>query len=420
MAVELRGITDDEREAFLRAVFLVFGIQPTEEQLADEQLILETDRSIAGFDDGQVVCSASACSFSMTVPGGATLPVAAVTSVGVHPTHRRQGLLRSMMARQLDDVVARGEVLAVLTASEAGIYGRFGYGLAARLQRVAIDTSGGLPLWVEPAVGGRLRLVPDPAEHRGAAADVYDRVRRTRVGEMDRTDRQWTYVERDPEAGRGGASARFCVVHEADDGAVDGCCWYRVKRGSSDDGVARWEVVVLDLVGDTAEVEAALLVYLAGIDLTTSITGVSRPVDDPWPLRLADSRRYRVQLVKDHLYLRVLDVPAALAARTYEGAGTLVLDVDDPFRPGGGGRFRLVAADDGTATCERLADVSGGPADDPLVRLDAAALGSLYLGDVAPSTLADAGRLVPSGPDALRLADRILTSARSPFCTADF
>ena len=416
MAIEVRGIVEDEAETFMRSVFWAFHEGPTPEAMDDELTLAETDRQVAAVDGGQVVGTAGAYTFELTVPGGAQVPVAGVTVVGVLATHRRQGALRSMMAYQLDDVSARGEPVAVLLASEASIYGRFGYGVATRIAKVAVDTTGGLPLLSEPVAGGRLRLV-DPGEHSSIASPVYDRVRRHRIGELSRPDVWWTVLQRDREKWRDDASARFCVVHEDDAGTVDGYCWYRVKEGEHDDGVARSEVRIWDLAAETPEVEVALLQYLSSIDLTRSITTWTRPVDDPWPYRLVDRRRYKVKLVHDHLYVRVLDVPAALSARTYEAPGTLTLAVDDPFRPSAGGRFRLEVGDEGKAICERVGDDADGDAD---VRLGATALGSLYLGDVAPSLLATAGRLSATDDHALHLADRILPTLRKPYCISEF
>jgi predicted acetyltransferase len=413
VGIEIRGITAEELEPLVTSLFWAFGGQPTPEELEDELTVAEPERLIGAVDGGHFVGTAGAYTFDLTLPGGAQIPVAGVTMVGVLPTHRRQGALQSMMAYQLDDVAARGEPVAVLTASEAGIYGRFGYGVATRIAKVSVDTTRGLPTVVEPAAGGSLRLV-QPGEHSAVAAPVYDAVRRQRVGELSRPEAWWTMLERDREKWREDASARFCVVHHADDGTVDGYCWYRVKESHTGDAVQRSEVKIWDLAATSAEVEAALLQYLADIDLTRSITTWIRPVDDPWPYRLADRRRYRVELVHDHLYVRVLDVPAALAARTYEASGTLVLEVDDPFRPSSAGTYRLDVADDGTATCEPA------PSATPDLQLSADALGSLYLGDVAPSVLADAGRVRPAGPGSLAVADRVFPTARLPFCTSEF
>jgi predicted acetyltransferase len=413
MGIDVRPAAPEDAEALLRTLFWAFGSHPSDDELHDDLSWIERDRLLGAHDGDRWVASAGAYSFELTVPGGAQVPVAGVTWVGVLPTHRRQGILRRMMEVQLDDVAARGEAVAVLTASEASIYGRFGYGLAARLAKVSVDTTGGLPMAAEPSAPGSLRLVADVEEQTALSQAVYDRVRRRRVGELSRPPAWWTMVAADRDDWRDGASARFCVVHEVD-GEVDGFCWYRIKE-RWDEGRPRGEVVVVELAADDAEVEAAVLAYLAEIDLTTSVSVLGRPVDDPWALRLADSRRHRVHRVHDHLYVRILDVPAALVARRYEGAGALVLDVTDAFRPHGSGRYRLAVAEDGTATCEPVGD-----AVEPDVALDVSALGSLHLGDVAPSVLAAAGRLRPSSAAALRTADRIFPTATKPFCRTDF
>lgn len=417
MGIDVRGISEDETDDLLRVCFWAFGSQPKPEELEDERTWFEPERGLVAVDDDRFVGSAGAYTFELTVPGGAQVPVAGVTVVGVLPTHRRRGVLNSMMQVQLDDIAERGEPVAVLTASEAGIYGRFGYGMATRLAIVTIDTTRGLPLRADPAPGGRLRLVTDAEIHAELCAPVYDHVRRSRVGELSRPASWWTMIQRDREDGRRGGSARFCVVHEDDAGAIDGFCWYRVKEQERrDDAVARNDVRITELAAADAEIEAALLAYLAAIDLTTSITA-ERPVDDPWTHRIVDHRRYRINLVHDYLYVRLLDVPAALAARTYEAPGTITLAVDDPFRPKSGGRFRLEVADDGAATCEHLGDRDGDDAD---LTLDAPALGSLYLGDTAPSVLAAAGRLQAPSAAALATADRVFPTARTPLCTTKF
>ncbi|MBA2283019.1 MAG: GNAT family N-acetyltransferase, partial [Acidimicrobiia bacterium] len=385
MDLDVRGIGEDELDRFWPVVFGAFGQEPTAERTSDEADLAEVERLLVVVDRNRFVGTAGAYSFHMTVPGGGSVPVAGVTSVSVLPTHRRRGALTAMMRQQLADVAARGEPIAVLTASEASIYGRFGYGLSARINKVVIDTAGGLPLVAPPAAGGSLRLV-GPDEVRAVVAPLHDAVRATRAGELSRSAVWWDVHLRDREEWRDGASNELVVVHERD-GVVDGALSYRVKP-ASENGVARYEVKLRDVITADPEVEAELLTYAAEIDLTTTMTTFARPVDDPLPYRLVDSRRYRVDRILDHLYVRVLDVRTALTARTYEAPGSLVLDIDDPFLPAAGGRYRLEVADDGSATCERI-DGGDGEAE---LRLDAAALGTLYLGDVAPSRLARAGR----------------------------
>jgi predicted acetyltransferase len=417
VAIRVRGIDDAEAPALLRVLSTAFGEDVTAEVEEDALAWAEVDRLVAADDGGRLVGSAGAYTFRMTVPGGAAIPVAGVTWVGVLPTHRRRGVLTSMMRFQLDDVAARSESVAVLTASEASIYPQFGYGLASRLAKVRIDTTRGLPLVSEPASGGRLRMV-DSAEAEPHARRIHEQVQPLRVGELNRPDAWWAPFLRDRESSRNGGSARFWVLHEDAAGEVDGFAHYRIKEHwGDDDAVPRNEVMLHEAVAADPEVEAALLRFVAEVDLTAAVTSWHRPVDEAFRLRLADDRRYRVQLFHDHLFVRVLDVPAALAARRYEAGGTVVLGIDDAFRPSGSGRYRLDVADDGTATCERLGDLHDGDAD---VFLPVDALGSLYLGDVRVWQLAHAGRLRPSSPEALTAVERVFTASRAPYCTMNF
>lgn len=413
MSPEVRAIAADELRSLLGVLAVTFGEPTTDESFEDEATWAETDRMLGAVEDGRFVGAAGAYSFALTVPGGAALPVAGVSWVGVLPTHRRRGVLTEMMRVQLDDIGARGESVAVLTASEAAIYGRFGYGLASRVARVRLRTDGGLPLVAPPTPGGRIRIV-DAADAHTLFPPVYDAMQRHRVGELSRSSAWWTMWGRDRERWRDGASARFHAVHETDDGAVDGYVAWRIKEEWDHDG-AHGEVRIADMAAADDEVDAALLAFLAEVDLTASVTELRRPLDDPFPLRVADWRRYATTRIVDHLWLRVLDVAGALSARGYDVDDDLVLEVDDPFRPGAGGRFLLEAATDGAA-CRRV-DRAGAAPD---ITVDAPGLGSLYLGDVRPSQLAAAGRLRAGDPDALQRADRVFATARPPFATMGF
>jgi predicted acetyltransferase len=412
VTVRVRGIEASELDAVIDVDTTAFGEQPTEEERQDERELAEVDRMLAAEEDGRIVGAAGAVTFDMTVPGGASVPAAGVSWVGVLPTHRRRGVLTSLMRRQLDDVAERGEPVAVLTASEAAIYGRFGYGLATRLARVQIDTARGLPLASPPTAAGRVRFV-DVDEAVPHAKRLVEEVRAQRNGEVTRPDYWWPVFVRDREKDRDGASARFWVVHESPGGDVDGLAHYRVKRvWGEQDAIARSEVQLEEVYAPDAEVEAALLVFLCELDLTASLTTWSRPVDDPFRLRLLDDRRYRVDLLHDHLYLRVLDVEAALSARSYEADDTVVLGVDDAFRPSTSGRYRLAGG-----KAEQVGDLHDGDAD-AFLAVDA--LGCLYLGDATARQLADAGRLRPSSDESLARVDRVFRTDRAPFCTMHF
>ncbi|HEX9969669.1 MAG TPA: GNAT family N-acetyltransferase, partial [Acidimicrobiales bacterium] len=227
--MEIRAITEDELPRFVRADGIGFGLVSTEENITDAERVLELDRTVAVFDGDDMVGTAAAFTFELTLPGLSTLPAAGVTWVSVLPTHRRQGVLRRIMEFQLDDVVRRGEPLAVLTASEGGIYERFGYGAATFNYNLEADP--GAVVWRDVLPdSGRVRLV-DAEEARKALPPVFDRVRRARPGDHQRDDSMWDYWFQDKEKWRNGMSARFYAVHETASGEVDGFAAYRRTTG---------------------------------------------------------------------------------------------------------------------------------------------------------------------------------------------
>jgi predicted N-acetyltransferase YhbS len=219
MTTEIRPIEPDEFAAFRRVNDVAFGWQPSDEDIEADRPLLEADRTLAVYDAGRIVATAAACSFALTLPGlvssepeatAPTVPAAGVTGVGVLPTYRRRGLLRALMRRQLDDVRARGESLAVLTASESVIYGRFGYGLATSVIGVDIDPRHGA--FGRPVeYPGHLTLLDHSATTELLPA-LYDRWRRRQPGALDRSDARWPYVARGAQAARRGQRALLCRV----------------------------------------------------------------------------------------------------------------------------------------------------------------------------------------------------------------
>jgi predicted acetyltransferase len=214
-----------------------------------------------------------------------------------------------MMDHHLDEVARRRQPVSVLTASEAAIYGRFGYGPAAHLITWTLPTTGA-SLTPPPRAEGRLRVV-DATTARAVLPEVYDAHRAVTPGALSRGPARWDHLMLDREASRDGASALFHVVHESRAGAADGYAAYRLKPSWTSHGIADGELVALAVVSADPEVEAALWAHLLGIDLVTRVTGTHRPVEDPLRWRLTDPRRMQVQHVLDHLWVRILDVPAA-------------------------------------------------------------------------------------------------------------
>ncbi len=411
MPIDVRVLTDDEFEQFHRVENAGFG-DPTSspEALELDRAVLELDRTIAGFDGEHIVSTATAFSFDMTMPGGGIVPVAGVSAVTVLPTHRRQGLLREMMRHQLDDVAARGEPMAILNASEAGIYERFGYGLAQFFDSWQLDTRAVSFRSTDPAAFAEpvLRLIPK-AEAATALPTIYDAWRRTRPGAVTQSPAWWTSVLGGRQIWRGGGDM-FIVL--AEPGAHRG--GYAIYTIDRQGPTGQWSLEVRELIAADPEVEARLWRFLLEIDLVGTVTADARPVDDPLRWRLTDSRVLQTVGHRDYLFVRIVDVPAALMARRYAVADDLVLEVTDRFRPDSAGRYRLIGGLD-NATCERVA------ADhDVDLTLDIADLGSLVLGGVRARELGQAGRITEHRPGAVERADAFFVWPVAPFCSTRF
>lgn len=404
MDLELRPVTEEEFAIWSRGIERAFGFHGDEKHIEAWRAISELDRTLAAITDGEIVGSAGAFSFDMALPGGSTLPAAGVTAVSVRSTHRRRGVLRQMMERQLADVVERGEPFAVLTASESVIYGRFGYGLASQTWGWTVKTEG-TELARPSTATGRIRIV-EKEEAQKVLPGVRARAWRRHPGEFDWVQPRWDDVFRDAEHDRGGLSALWFAVHESTDGNADGFVAWRTKPGWENQ-LPNMEARIVALHGDDEEIEAALFEYVLSIDLVRKVTSGDRPVEDPLRWRLADMRRMQVNQLSDHLWVRVLDVERALSARELGADDRVVIEVVDDVRPSTGGTFSVEPG-----SCRRIdatADVSMHIRD----------LGAIYLGGVSATTLARANRIT-GDRDALRRADRLFASSQTPWCSTHF
>jgi predicted acetyltransferase len=405
--MEIRPISAAEVEPFLRATEGAFHEDVHDEDVEMFSELIEPERTLAAFDGAQMVATTGIFTRELTVPGAA-MSVAGVTLVGVLPTHRRRGLLTQLMRRQLDDVHAAGESVAALWASEAAIYGRFGYGCAARHASVTLRTTGARLAPDAPPPRGHVDLV-DPAAAVDRIAPLYDRVRRARVGHLDRAAVWWKRRTRDSERFRDGYGALRVAVHEDGDGAVDGYALYAVKNGWEDgpDGRAR----LRELVADGPAATSAMWEFLLGLDLVRAVEWPIAPPDVPLG-ELVTSPQQPQMPVSQNLWIRLVDVPAALAARTYAAPLDVVLEVDDPFCPWNAGRYRLAAVD-GRAACER----TDAPPD---LAVSARDLGAAYLGGTRLATLAAIGRVRELRPGAIERTSVAFGAAREPFCPEIF
>jgi predicted acetyltransferase len=368
-ALIVRDITDDDWPGVTLLAATSFGAFWRPETFAAWRTLMTPDTSVVVSDGDDVIAMAHYLDLKLTVPGGAVLPVAGITWVGVAPTHRRRGLLRAMYTELHDRAARAGYPVAALTASEGGIYGRFGYGPATVETELTLDRRFARFHPDAPDPGG-VRVIR-PIEHRDEFAAIYDRYRRRTPGGMERPLPLWDDLLADWEDSRRGATQWFSFLHP------DGYLLYRVR------GRHPKNVRVEEFTAATPDAHIALWRALLGLDLVETIVTTSHPAD-PLPYLLTDPRLVRTTGSEDGLWLRIMDVPAALQARTYQADLDTVVEVSDGFRSDGG-RFALEIRS-GRARCVR----TDAQAE---VAMDLDVLGSLYLGVHSAATLAAANRI---------------------------
>ncbi len=342
----------------------------------------------------------------LNVGGGRILDAHLITAVTVQASHRRKGILRGMITRDLTEAAGRGHAVAVLTASEATIYGRFGFGCATFEYGVEVDVRERFAL-ISPPTGHTTLIAP---EHGVAlSAEIFQRFQARTPGSVGR---QFAYPRR--ASGIWGRDrpvedrAVRMAVHYDDDGTPAGYVSYRFLGWDTEP----YTMKIVDLVASTDSAYRELWRYLGNLDLVQRITWGGAPGNDPLPWALHDRRCYRHTGTEDVLWVRLLDVVTALEARPYSGDGRLVLDVTDTLDLVGGTYVLTVV--NGAAVVERVAAAAS-----PDVTLDVAALGSLYLGGVAPSVLAAAGRLT-AADDVVVLLDQLFAAPVGPHCITHF
>ncbi|MEV0036293.1 GNAT family N-acetyltransferase [Streptomyces sp. NPDC050804] len=411
MATDLRVLDPAEWDHWYGTLEVAFGgVLETPEKRALMESLTEHERSLGVWDGDQCVGTAGAFSFRLAVPGGALVPAAGVTMVSVAATHRRRGTLTSMMRRQLDDVRTWGESLAVLTASEPAIYGRYGYGAATQELRAEIDTSRVRVSVPEGADGIRLRRAEphDPAVQEACEA-VYAAEVATRPGMLARRPGWERVPVIDGEKAMDGMSALQCVLAERD-GEVLGFTLFR-NRPEWDKSGPKGTIELQDLYASDPLAYASLWRFVSEIDLTSTLRVRNRPVDDPFQHLVSDVRRCGLT-VRDALYVRLVEVGAALEARTYRTPVDVVLEVEDAFCPWNEGRWRLTGDTKGSS-CERTADEAD-------LILTATELGAAYLGGVSLASLARAARVREARPGALAEASTAFTSDLAPWLPHGF
>lgn len=407
---QLTDVTADRTDSFLKAVASGFQEQYYDE-FADLVREVITPQRFFGFSVGEEwVSTFGAFQRKITVPGGGAVRAAAVTVVTVQPPYRRRGLLTAMMQRALESYTQAGEPVAILWASEAGIYGRFGFGAAT--SRLHLH-------------GARSRMRFLPAVARSGSVGEVDRdrylpearrlwraIRTQRPGSLDRPDEAWAAAVYDAEHARDGAGPLRFVLHYDEAGTPDGFAAYRFKE-DSDGSDPAGEVRIAEVHAVDPVAYSMLWQYLLDLDLSARFRYRNAPVNSPLRHLLADARALRTELT-DNIYLRVIDVEAALGARQYAAAIDTVIEVRDEQLPANSGRYRLRAEAFTTPVVERADDA------EPELSLGVLELGAGYLGGVALADLAYAGRVIEHTPGSVAAASAAFGWPVAPHCADHF
>jgi predicted acetyltransferase len=402
--MEIRSLSshDELREAF-GPVGDAFGWEPGEDDLEHQRELVDPERFLVAILDGEIVGSAEALSFGLTVPGG-EVPVGGLTTVAVKPTHRRRGVMSALIQRQLEEFRKRGEPLAALWASEGSIYGRFGFGLATLSCDIAVPRDHlRLP---ETAADVKARLA-SVEEAKDVLPPIYERARVGTPGTLVRPSAWWEHkVLAKPEYGGARDQGPLRRVVVSLDGKDEAYAIYRLNLEFAE-GVPASTLRVIEAVGATPSATFELWRWLAGIDLVSTIQARRLPIDHPLVLALPELPRLRMR-VGDGIWVRLVDVETALARRQLRGDRSVVVDLADEHCPWNAGAWRI-------------GDRGVEPTDaEPDLRLGVAELGSVYLGGFTFAQLAAARRLEEIRPGAIGQADSLFRTDRAPWCPEVF
>ena len=390
---EWRVCGDAMRTALLTGAATDEDWAKTEPSWADQD-------GIAAWELDACIGHVAAYRFEMLVPGGAWVPTAGVTRVGVLPTHRRRGVLTALLGELADNARERGQVLAALRASEAGIYGRYGYGIASHRLTVRIDTARARR--TATATPGAFRLLA-PTELLDVVPPLYERCTH-RPGAVGRAEWMWRrYLEEAIE----GHTAERVVVHTSPDGIDDGYAQYSVAWKDSDGLMETGAGEVAEVRAATPEVEAGLWDYLLGLDLVQTLDLMELPTDDLLFQLAADPRAVGLRARYDEIWLRILDVDAALTARTVNDAAPVTIAVTDGRYDDNTGSWTI--GPDGAKRTDTTAGIA----------TDIAGLSAAYLGSTSWWELVAGGR-ASGDADAVRRADALFAHRPLAFCGSFF
>src|SRR5918996_2867940 len=407
MAIEVRACKANEMNRFLDTCQRSFHQHLRDVEIVRNTKLLPPERAFAAFDGEDIVGTAGAFQFSLSIPGG-EVPAAGVTMVGVLPSHRRKGIMRGLMQFQLNDARERNEPVSILLASEDSIYQRFGYGLAA--DQGHIEAERDRTRWLDnPSPEGKTRLVSLDEAMKYIPA-IYDRVREQTPGMFARSTDWWeNHTLPDDDDVRRGAGPLFCAVLEIE-GRDEAYALYRVKPAWPE-GIPRGRLIVKEALAVNPVATREIWRFLFGIDLVDRVEAWLLPADFPVYLMMLEPRRLRYTY-GDSLWLRLVDVRSALGARSYARQGSIAVQVADAFCPWNEGTWR-VSFDGSVASVEPTEDEAD-------LRLDVRDLAAAYLGAFSFARLALAGRVQELRAGAGTRADEMFKTERAPWCPEIF
>ncbi len=401
MAIETRLLDADQNDEFFKPFWSAFGMAPNKERAERVKRIPELTTRIGAYtDEGSIVGSAGAFEFDMSTPGG-RVDIAGLTLVAVLATHRRRGVLTSLIRRHFEEARAQGRPVSALWASEGQIYGRFGYGVGSYVGSIAIERHrSGFASPDDTRVEARFVSEDEALE---LFPQVWERARKQVPGMLSRSIGWWKerrLVDTESMRGNAGALERLVIERE---GVPIAYALYRLHL-QFENKIPKATMKVIEAISASPLGTRLLWRYLLSMDLTEQIEMTLLVPDHPLFLLLAEPRRLRFT-VADALWVRILDVPAALRARRYGAAEAVVIEVSDAMCPWNEGRYRV-----GGPSCVERTDAT------PDLRLSIAELSSLYLGGISMTQLVCAGRAEVVRAEAVEQADVLFRSARAPWC----
>jgi predicted acetyltransferase len=387
---QIRVLNDEAQFRAHTSLFrrAMHGSPPTDEQWKVVQPSYEPDRVLAAFEGDEMIGTTQSYASSLVVPGGAVVPHAAVSRVGVRADHTRRGVLTALMREQLSTLP---DPVATLRASEGRIYGRFGYGLAGRWRTVEIDAKRAV---IPGDLTGRVRMLDQDTADK-LLPEMHEAIGLTRPGQIGRWAGWWARA-RDRKSD---AENSVTVVHSGPDGD-DGFLTYKVSEYHD----FRHRMSIEDFEWADDDAWRDLWIYVSRLDLIDEIEA-DVALDEPVSWLFEDPRVVRTKDVFDEIWLRLVDVPHMLAARTYGAGEPVVIEVEDRLLPANSGRYRV--SPDG-------AELVGAPAD-LVIPVDL--LGAVYFGDTTFSQLAATKRIEGTR---LAAADALFAVPRKPYCGTFF